>query len=224
MTTAKERGKALGAAANAELKAAGVPEAKVRVKKLAVSGEFDFATWTLDIGKAAFEAATPSNAEIMEATDTVYHEARHAEQWFRIARLQAGKGWKAPKIAYQLSIPLKIAKLAVASPLTGTSTDATEASSWYESVYGTGRKHRNKTLKALSKTREAVEKALAAFKKLAKNPKATEAKKEAARKKLEDAAKKRKEVYDAYRALPEEADAWSTGDDVQLEFLLYDRI
>ncbi len=157
LAKAEDRAKALGAAANEELKLAGVPAAKVRVKKLAVNGEFDFATWTLDIGKTAFEKATPSFGEVMSATDTVYHEARHAEQWFRIARLQAGKGWKAWKIATKLGIPVKIAKAAVANPLTGTGVDATEASSWFESVYGTGEKHREKTLGDLSKTRNCTE-------------------------------------------------------------------
>jgi hypothetical protein len=221
---AEARAKALGAAANDELKQAGVPVAKVRVKKLSVNGEFDFATWTLDIGKAAFDKATPTFGEVMSATDTVYHEARHAEQWFRMARLQAGKGWKAWKIATTLGIPVKIAKAAVANPLSGTGADATEASAWFESVYGKGSKHREKTLTDLSKTRKALKKAREALEKLNKNPKATQKQKEAAQKKVDEALKKRMETYAAYRALPEEADAWATGSDVETEFNLFDRI
>jgi hypothetical protein len=221
--TAKERGKAFGVAANAELKAAGVPAVKVKVMKLGNAGSFDFSNWTLELGKPAFQGAKPSHGDLMDVADTVYHETRHAEQWFRIARLQAGKGWTAWKIATKLSIPLKIAKAAVASKLVGAGAEVTEASSWYESVYGTGRKHRRKTLRALPKTKEAAAKALAAYKKVAADPKASEAKKEAALEKLKAAAKEREEARKAYMALPEEADAWAVAGDVQTELLFYDR-
>jgi hypothetical protein len=223
LKTAKARGKAFAAAANAELKAAGVPEVKAKVMKMSNAGSFDFSNWTLELGKSAFTGAKPSHGDLLDVADTVYHETRHAEQWFRIARLQAGKGWSATKISTKLSIPLKIAKAAKANPLTGTGTDVTEAASWYESVYGTGRKARKKTLRALPKTRKAAEKALAAYEKVAADPKASEAKKEAAFKKLEDAEKKRDDARKAYHALPEEADAWAVAGDVQTELLFYDR-
>ena len=221
--SAKARGKAFGAAANAELKAAGVPEVKIKVMKLGNAGSFDFSSWTLELGKPAFEGPKPSHGDLMETADTVYHETRHAEQWFRMARLQAGKGWSASKISTKLSIPLKVAKAAVKSKLVGTGTEVTEASAWYENVYGTGRKARSKTLKTLTKTRKELEKALAAYTKVDADPKASEAKKGAALKKLEAAQKKREDALKAYHALPEEADAWSVAADVQTELLFYDR-
>ena len=225
LKNATARAKALGAAANVQLKAAGVPEVKVRVKKMSNLGELDFATWTLDIGKDAFAKAAASRSEIGDAAETVYHEARHAEQWFRMARLQAGKGWNAWKIATKLGIPLKIAKAAVANPLAaGAGTEATEAGAWFESVYGTGRKHREKTLKSLPKIRKKLKAARAALAKLDKNPKATEKQKEAARKKVEDLEKEAATAYDAYRALPEEADAWDVGGEASTQWLLYERI
>lgn len=219
-----DRAKAFAVASNAELTAAGAPAAKVKMKKMDDLGRFSFSTWTLTLGKDAFAAAAPSSAEIMDAADTVYHETRHAEQWFRMARLQAGKGWKPAKIAVKLSIPLKIAKAAAAAPLTGTSLEATEASAWFESVYGTGAKARGKTLTDLSKIPAQLEKAIAALAKLEKNPKATEKQKEAARKKVEELTKKSEAVDAAYHALPEEADAWAVGADVQTEYILFDRI
>jgi hypothetical protein len=223
--TADARAKAFGAAANAELKLAGVPEVKVKVKKMDSSGQFSFSTWTLQIGKEAFDKAAADRDEIGDAADTVYHESRHAEQWFRMARLQAGKGWKAAKIATKLGIPLKIAKAAVASPLAvGAGTEATEASGWYESVYGTGRKHRQKTLTDMPKIDKKLEAARKALAKVLKNKKSTEKQKEAAQKKVDDLQKKWDDVYDAYRALPEEFDAWAVGDDATTEWILWERI
>jgi hypothetical protein len=224
LKTATARAKAFGDAANTELKAAGVPEIKVRVKKMDNLGEFDFATWTLDIGKDAFAKATADRSEIGDAADTVYHESRHCEQWFRMARLQAGKGWKASKIATKLGIPSKIAKAAVANPLAaGTGAEATEASAWYESVYGTGRKQREKTLTDMPKIQKKLDAARKALAKVLKNKKATEKQKETARKKVEDLQKKWDDTYAAYRALPEEFDAWAVGDDATTEWILWER-
>jgi hypothetical protein len=224
LKNATARAKAFGAAANAELKAAGVPEVKVRVKKMSELGQFDFATWTLEIGKDAFAKAAADRSEIGDAADTVYHESRHAEQWYRMARLQAGKGWKAWKIATKLGIPLKIAKIAVANPLaSGPDAEATEASAWYESVYGTGKKHRNKTLTDMPKIEKKLEAARKALAKVNKNPKATEKQKEAASKKVDELQKKWDEVYDAYRALPEEFDAWAVGDEATTQWILWER-
>lgn len=224
MKSGTERAKAFGAAANAELKAAGVPEVRIRVKKMDDLGQLDFATWTLDIGREAFDPATADRSAIGDAADTVYHESRHAEQWFRIARLQAGKGWKAWTIATKLGIPLKIAKAAVANPLAaGAGAEATQASAWYESVYGTGRKQRNKTLTDMSKLGKNLEAAKKALAKLTKSKKATEKQKEAARKKVDDLQKKYDDVYAAYEALPEEADAWDVGREVTTQWILYER-
>jgi hypothetical protein len=219
-----ERANAFAVAANAELVKAGVPAAKVKLKKMDDAGRFSFSTWTLTLGTEAFAAAAPSSAEIMDAADTVYHETRHAEQWFRMARLKAGAGWKAAKIAFKMSIPLKIAKAAEKAPLTGVGDEVTEASAWYESVYGKGAKARNKTLTDLSKVGAALDKATAALEKLEKNPKATQKQKDAAQKKVDDLRKKYDEIDAAYHALPEEADAWAVGSEVQTEYILFDRI
>jgi hypothetical protein len=219
-----ERAKVFAVAANAELAKAGVPAAKVKMKKMDDSGRFSFSTWTLTLGTEAFAAAAPSSAEIMDAADTVYHETRHAEQWFRMARLKAGAGWKAAKIAYKMSIPLKIAKAAEKAPLTGVGDEVTEASAWYESVYGKGAKARNKTLTDLSKVGAALDKAIAALEKLEKKPKATVKQKAAAQKKVDDLRKKYDAIDAAYHALPEEADAWAVGSEVQTEYILFDRI
>jgi hypothetical protein len=87
-------------------------------------------TWTIAINPDKFsnrqdvtKVGELTADEAAEIADTIYHESRHCEQYFQIARLQAGrmkKGTKDPaaKIAKDMSIPDDIAKAAVRSPLT----------------------------------------------------------------------------------------------------------
>jgi hypothetical protein len=189
--TATDRAQAVGKAAIAELKRVGVPAPTVRIKKIYGRGEFDIASWTLHVDKAAFEG-TANRAEIGDAAITIYHEARHAEQWFRIARLQAGKGWTADRIARDLrGVPLKIAKAAVANPLApGTDVFASEAEAWFQSVYGSGFKARKQTLEDMPKLEKALHAAKASLDKVQKDPKATAKQKAAAQKQVAEAQKK----------------------------------
>lgn len=68
----------------ASMKAAGVPLASVVFRALPAGrrGEFDRATWTLLIDHAAIHA----EGRRVELLGTVYHEARHAEQFFDAMR------------------------------------------------------------------------------------------------------------------------------------------
>jgi hypothetical protein len=59
--------------------------------------------------------------EVAEIVDTIYHEARHSEQAFRIAQMQAGQGKTAKQIETGLSIPAKVAAAAAKKPLKGGS-------------------------------------------------------------------------------------------------------
>jgi hypothetical protein len=169
LKTGKDRATALGEAAVTELKAAGVPATKIRVKNMTDAGQFDFESWTLDLGKKGFEKETMTDAEIIDAADTVFHEARHAEQWFRMAQLMASKGKSAAKIRAKMSIPLKIAKAAVDSPLESGSPQKAGAESWYESVYGAKSPHREKTLGNLDKFGKRLKVAKKAFGKVQKD-------------------------------------------------------
>ncbi len=123
------------------------------------SASFDFTTWTLSIGSQGLDAPM-SDADVGEMADTVYHESRHAEQWFRVARVKAGEAPTpdAATLAGDLGIPQAIAKAALARPLKPLTKvqkafhskkyaerhqkKLDEASDWYESVYGTGSAHR----------------------------------------------------------------------------------
>ena len=78
-----------------------------------------------------------NQAEIAEIVDTIYHEARHSEQYFRVARMLAGQGKNAAEIATQVGIPNIVAAEAVKSPLANTTANAgaiSEAASWQDFI------------------------------------------------------------------------------------------
>jgi hypothetical protein len=90
------------------------------------SGMFDRTIWTISINTAAFskrsgvaKVSDLNKAEMAEIVDTLYHEARHSEQYFRIARTQAGRGKKAKEIETGMSIPKDVAEAAYKDPLKG---------------------------------------------------------------------------------------------------------
>jgi len=107
------------------------------------SGEFvaNEKDWTFLLNKAMFTDPSPDSIDQQGEgspglAQTVYHEGRHAEQWFRMARLKAGSKWKAKVIADWLSIPVPIAKEAVRHPLKGDGPEAREAEAWIASISG----------------------------------------------------------------------------------------
>jgi hypothetical protein len=187
--TPQQRADDLVSKVNAELRSAGAYPVKAVLSDsldAGTEGEFDFETWSLSLNKARFEAATITNAQMADVVNTVYHESRHAEQWFRMAQKLAGEGKSAQEIAGEMFIPPEVAEAAVKSPLKALTNaersgmseeDAAmhdqrlkEGNEWHASVYGAGSGHRN-----------AV---------------------------LSDTGNR----YAEYRALPEEKDAWSVGD------------
>ncbi len=176
--SAAARGAAIGKEANKRLKDAGVPACTIDVQSMAIgtNGNFDFTTWTINVNKIPLEQATITTNELAEIADTMYHEARHCEQWFRIARFLAGtKGKTAKDIATEMFIPESIAKKAVASPLKKSSALAAkfaskstlameqkmlnEAAAWYANIYGAGGDARSAVLNNLQPTGDAYREA-----------------------------------------------------------------
>lgn len=181
---------------NVELTKAHVPTVGATLNPGMATGnaEFDFQTWRLTIG-ASTGLANLTDQQIARLADVVYHESRHAEQWFRMARLKAGEedpfgDGNEPTsgtIAQRLYIPANVAEAAMKrplKPLTKTQkffhtkkwaerqeTKKDEAESWYDSVYGAGGGHRGQVLGDIQNR------------------------------------------YNDYRALSEEVDAWAVGGD-----------
>lgn len=209
--TAVARAKALADAVNVKLNAAGVPSCTFVVKDLGNdAGQFDFATWSLSLGQKAFSQNSVTDADAADIANTVYHEARHAEQWHMMARLRAGQGKSAKAIADEMGIPAVIAADATSKPLKKGSMEAVIAQGWYDSVYGAHADERNAILNEVDAADNALKQARAAAK---KDPStANQARLATARQRFENA-------YRRYRDLPEESDAFRAGDAVTEEYL-----
>lgn len=149
--SAADRAEALIHAANEQLIAAGVPPLKLPPDWTASGSTwatFQFRTWNLNLNPANFDPTyfdTLTPDEQNDVAGTVYHEARHAEQWFRMARERAGLG--ATKADLEaLGHPSDVALAALADPIMQCDQSQYESEEWYESVYGAGRTHRDTTL------------------------------------------------------------------------------
>jgi peptidoglycan hydrolase-like protein with peptidoglycan-binding domain len=207
--TAAARAQAFATKVNAQLAAAGIPSAAHVLKDLGPSaGALDFTTWTLELGQKPFSKATVTDAEASDIAGTVYHEARHAEQWHMMARYLAGRGRSAATIATEMGIPAKIAADAKSKPLKPGSMEALIAEGWHENVYGAGAERRNQVLTRAEAKKTALDKAKEAH---AKNP--TPANKA----KLEQAQREFDAAEQQYRDLPEENDAFAVADQMEKE-------
>lgn len=131
-------------AVNQRLRAAGVPEVTSATNAASQSNaEFDFQTWRITFGAPLM---VPGSLQALTlGVNTVYHEARHCEQWFRMAQgVAAGKfnkqvqfridGSSAASIAGGMWIPQNIAQLAMNNSDLGGNTDR-DVLGWWNSVY-----------------------------------------------------------------------------------------
>jgi hypothetical protein len=212
---AQARADALMEAVNEQLTDSEVPQCEYVLEELdsGTVAQFDFATWTIELGQEAFEQDVLSNEETADAANTVYHEARHAEQWYRMAQMLAGQGKTADEIVDDMGIPAEVAAEAVGDPLDPESMEALIADGWYESVYGSSAKQRNRIFKELEAADKELEKAHEAFN---DNPS------QANERRLQRARERRQKAFDAYHDLPEENDAHRVGDTISARLLLKD--
>ncbi len=129
----------LGAAINEELAAIGVPAVRVVMfNQTPNAAEFDASGWTMVLNPDMFSprrhATLMGDLNTDEAAHiamTVVHEARHAEQRFRVARLQAGEGKDAG-----FDMDDDAAAAAAAAPLRGGGLEVREAREWRENEFG----------------------------------------------------------------------------------------
>jgi hypothetical protein len=153
---------------NTHLAHAKVPQITPNAQDTLDAGVFSFPDWTMTVGKQAMAREQPDLAQAKDLVDTIYHEARHAEQWFRIAQLRSlqrkSKNAKATDddiakaVATELGIPKNIADEAVKPPgFALGSMDALIAQGWFDSVYGSGRARREQILTELDKAEKALD-------------------------------------------------------------------
>ena len=175
--TAQAKAQALVDAINKQLKAAGVPGVGVKLQGGlgAASGHFNSPTWEMALDQNLFSQANIPQAQLDKMANYVYHESRHAEQWFNMAQVLAGQGKTAAQIATTMGIPRNIADEAVKSPIAHGSSKALVVSGWWENVYGSGRVQRNTTINNVVNNNTPAN-------------------------------------YAAYKAMPEESDAFQAGD------------
>ncbi len=203
LSTAEQRRDRLVALVNERLAAAGVPVVTPAFDANTNNdGSFDFPTWRMLIGRGRLGGDTISLHDAKEIADTVYHEARHTEQWYRMAQLRAAQGLSAAAITTELGIPARIATLAKADPLVRGSMLAVIAQGWWDSVYGAGAERRDAVLTEVDRADTALKQAR---QRATANPTAAN---QAA---LERAQARFDRAFAAYRNLPEENDAWATG-------------
>lgn len=170
---------------NTELKGQKVPEIAVIGGAAGKNGEFDFTTWQTELniastfgGKNTIGELTQK--EIANSVNTLYHESRHGEQWFRIARMRAGKALTkddkdtkrrqvATQIAQAMFIPQNIALEAANWPLYesweskfggGADKAMEEAKAWDKSIYGADGAYRGLILSTLATAESAARRAV----------------------------------------------------------------
>jgi hypothetical protein len=189
------------------------------------NGELRFSGWQVAINPALMNSSTLSKDQAEQLGDTLYHETRHAEQWFLMARRDAASGLTPSQIQSQLAVPPRVAQAAVANPIAATDARRACADAMYNSVYGTNAAARNATLGdlrtkgvSLASANQALAQASAARNTLAATP-GTTAQALANADNLVNSSyatataqyNSFQTTYAAYRALPEEADAWDAG-------------
>jgi hypothetical protein len=122
-------------------------------------GFFQFASWKMQINRALFTSydmawdpptSVRPHAYFINIAETIYHEARHCEQWWHMARY-AAPTLSAHELASQLGIAPGVANLAKATPMRDGDQMQDLTVGWYQSVYGGGK--RDMVLSALALNR-----------------------------------------------------------------------
>jgi hypothetical protein len=87
-------------------------------------GSFSRTTWMITLNTSSFskragvtKVGEHSKSEVARIVQTIYHEARHAQQYFRIARMKAGEGKNFLQIMTEMGIPPFVAAVAASKPL-----------------------------------------------------------------------------------------------------------
>jgi hypothetical protein len=146
---------------NQALKVIGVPSVDVVEEEGSGFGSFQPQTWSIGFSRkeTVGDARTIrelSQENLLESLKTMYHEARHAEQLFRIARMLAGeqltpdarpsqRSKVADKLVERLNIQPNIARKATLDPLyesvAGGTAEFKEAQKWWEGFSSPYRKY-----------------------------------------------------------------------------------
>jgi hypothetical protein len=141
----KERVAKLQSAVNAAMPSS-MPAVKVNPKQLDpdLSGQMSSNTWALDINSNLM-AGSMDEAKMTELANTVYHEGRHAEQWYNVAQSRAAAGQSAAQIRRETGVPQRVANAATQDPAPRGTSEGEMGKAVDESVYGSRSGHREQT-------------------------------------------------------------------------------
>ena len=191
-------------AANEELNRAKVPEAETEFKQLSATtnGSFSPWNWTISINSDRYTDRDASSNDIAGVAKTVFEEARHTEQIFTAARLEATNGSDAADIVRSNNIPYSVAQEAEQRPLKDDSARIGFAEEIKDAYYGD--LHSN-VMGELSNARDNLHEKRDKVEKAKEKVKELEAEYKDIpvtfyhQSKLEKAYKKYKEAYDDYK-------------------------
>ncbi len=113
---------------------------------LGPNGEFDFTPWKLATNPKPFKLNPISKNDFIAAASTIYHEARHCEQWWHMARYAAMVEKSFLNLAKQLGISTIVAGLAWKKKMKQNDQMRALAKTWYDSVYASGSNKREVVL------------------------------------------------------------------------------
>ena len=214
--TVDQRRQRLADAANKQLGKSGAPKIGIADDtNPANSGSMNFRTWNLDMNPSYLSKPDMTDAETQDLADTTYHETRHVEQWYEVARKEAAEGKTPAQIHTDLDgMDAGACTSAKANPMTPADPMKACADKIHASVYGAGAVHREKVLKDLYASTAAYNTVNANYIRINNDPASTPAQKKAAYDQAIAAYNVNQARTKDYKELPEEADAWSTASGV----------
>jgi hypothetical protein len=200
---------------NQQLTKSGAPPISIQptIYTDTTNGQMDQSSWRLKINQSLLSSPTLTNEQFGTLASVVYHETRHAEQWFLMARKYAGEGNNAASVSNNLSVPPSVASAAAKNPLSKDSKHPC-ADRLFASVYGANAQHRNSVLHGVYSASQNMTNAWGKLQKTMADPNATIAQKNAAQLDFQQAQAAFNKIYPQYRQLPEEADAWENQNDI----------
>ena len=144
---------------NKRLAALKIPPVGVEVlDDLGTRGAFDSGDWKFKLDRLQFQPG--KFHDLRDTTATIYHEARHAEQDFRVGQLLARQGKNAAQITAITGLNADVAQKAVDAKGDITAMQALIAQGWFDSLHGAAgiaRRRRNgEELRASFRAREAA--------------------------------------------------------------------
>jgi hypothetical protein len=216
-----DRATRLAASVNARLREAGLPSVHIDPRPLGPGslGNFEYPTWTLVVNKDML-TGNVTDEQVAMLMNTCYHEGRHSEQWFLMARMRAGLGKDKATIMAEMSVTDDFAiEQAVSNPLKQGAPEYPAVESWWESVYGGGFKQRKKILADCKSAASARDAAYQPYIAVYNNTAVPYATRDGLYQAWATANADWENAFRAYRALPEEIDAWGVGDAAEFGYM-----